>query len=279
MLDLPMDAIGGGVSRGDNWHTPHGQANVDHTGKVGGGGELDMQVRQWPTPASNPPSYNKEYLDVNGGPVEPGQKSYDPETGRKLQSDLGLQVRQWQTPSSGNFRTRGGDRADELGLDNQVKNWSTPTDDDGNNATRESGQFKLLTRDVHQWGTPRADEYKGCGPKGCAAQKYRLEKHYLDSQVEEIEAKGQQLNPEWESLLMGWPAGWTDAENPCVDEFPGWPAGQGPFQYDYEPPRTVPRGTCPNRVARVKCIGNGVVPQCATVAYLAILLELLQPRR
>lgn len=39
-----------------------------------------------------------------------------------------------------------------------------------------------------------------------------------------------------------------------------WPAGPGEQQYSWEPPRTV-TGKQPNRVARLKALGNSIVPQ------------------
>lgn len=324
----------GGASRGENWLTPSGQANTDHTGKIGGGGELDMQVKRvenWPTPAQN---FNDgESMDSWEARRSAVKAKFG--NGNGFGTPLGIAVRQWQTPSSTNFRTRGGDRSDELGLDNEVKKWPTPCDDDANNATRASGEFKNLTRDVQAWatpransgrsdssadqssnltnqasnwatpraedaecagsritrgvddtlysqtrawGTPRADEYKGTGPKGSKSQQYRLDKGYLDAQVEEITDRGkasESLNPDWEELLMGWPIGWTDPARSCDGTFSGWPMGQCSEQHDYEPPRTRPRVEMPRRTARVKMLGNGIVPQCATAAYTRLLSLLL----
>lgn len=49
-----------------------------------------------------------------------------------------------------------------------------------------------------------------------------------------------------------------------------WPAPRGAAQYDWEPPRTV-AGQTPNRGARLKALGNAVVPQCAAMLLQAIL--------
>ena len=42
---------------------------------------------------------------------------------------------------------------------------------------------------------------------------------------------------------------------------PQWPATQGAGQYPFEAARAVPPGTDPNRTARVKALGNAVIPQ------------------
>ena len=65
---------------------------------------------------------------------------------------------------------------------------------------------------------------------------------------------------------------WTPAESVLGRVFDGlpawldghrWPAGRGERQYDWEPARTVSRGEVPNRVARLRALGNAVVPQLA----------------
>jgi len=42
-----------------------------------------------------------------------------------------------------------------------------------------------------------------------------------------------------------------------------WPAGPGEAQHDWEPPRTA--RDVANRPARLKALGNAVVPACAEV--------------
>lgn len=44
-----------------------------------------------------------------------------------------------------------------------------------------------------------------------------------------------------------------------------WPAGRGEAQHDHEPPRTA--SGVPMRAARLKALGNAVVPQCAALAW------------
>lgn len=56
----------------------------------------------------------------------------------------------------------------------------------------------------------------------------------------------------------GTPA-WVDGLNPLSD-FPGFPAGQGVFQYDYEPPRTTAEKGAHHK-ERLQALGNAVVWQ------------------
>jgi hypothetical protein len=93
-------------------------------------------------------------------------------------------VKMWQTPSTGNFRTRGGDRKDELGLDREVKMWAAPCAWDhqgshgGGQGSHGGGQGRSLRTDM--------SNLKRAGQQVAG-----------------------QLNPDWDELLMGWPPGWT----------------------------------------------------------------------
>jgi len=53
-------------------------------------------------------------------------------------------------------------------------------------------------------------------------------------------------------------------------DFPGWPAGRGGAQYPWEPPRAVPARQVPARAARIRMLGNAVVPQQAAMLFEAI---------
>jgi DNA (cytosine-5)-methyltransferase 1 len=63
-------------------------------------------------------------------------------------------------------------------------------------------------------------------------------------------------------------AGWVDGLNPTSD-FPGFPAGQGEFQYEYEPQRMVTE-KAPYHKERIEALGNAVVWQQAYPFALAI---------
>jgi hypothetical protein len=61
---------------------------------------------------------------------------------------------------------------------------------------------------------------------------------------------------------MGFPIGWTDLEEDEPGENwidnPRWPAGIGQDQHEWEPPRVA--AGVKDRVARLKALGNAVVP-------------------
>ena len=138
--------------------------------------------------------------------------------------------------------------------------------------------------DDDAWPTPKARDFRSGGTDPEINEEFMKRRPSMGSidlppQVVQVELakNGNQalatgtLNPEWVEILMGWPIGWTDTANPCPGIWPGWPAGMGPHQHAYEPPRIAPKGAVPNRVARIKACGNGVVPHQAAEAYFTLL--------
>jgi hypothetical protein len=140
-----------------NWMTPHGMAGMDKNGKAGAGGNFAKQASAWRPEASTwgtPQARDYRSPDRPGQPGQPelsaqGARGNDrPEFASELADEerytsrpeahmamkarmkgwpTSLQVMvqtEWQTPSGENFRTRGGNRSDELGLDRQVQAFS-----------------------------------------------------------------------------------------------------------------------------------------------------------
>lgn len=69
---------------------------------------------------------------------------------------------QWQTPGTDSFRSRGGDRKDEMGLDQQARTWATPKASSGGaNSKRQArgaGGPDLMEQ-VSDWATPQARDH------------------------------------------------------------------------------------------------------------------------
>lgn len=70
------------------------------------------------------------------------------------------------------------------------------------------------------------------------------------------------LNPDWVEFLMGWPVSWTNLTASKVTQYP--------LNTEPEDLPRVCEGS-PTRIPRLKCIGNGQVPQCAATAYQLLL--------
>jgi hypothetical protein len=138
--------------------------------------------------------------------------------------------------------------------------WSTPR-----NNTGPSTDKKHISLDgaVKFWGTPTANDAKNTLSKSQRGRN-TLTAHIIEAGDVE---KGGQLNPDWVEALMGYPLGWTDirkGEITKINYFEAWTNGT------WE--NGLPRITLgmKNRVRRLKCLGNAVVPEIP-----AFLIELI----
>ena len=77
------------------------------------------------------------------------------------------------------------------------------------------------------------------------------------------------LSPDWVSWLMGLPVGWTSLEPLPREEYLDWLHAQQDGTW-WQEERGLPRVATgiPDRVSRLKCLGNGIVP-----ASLALFLR------
>lgn len=113
------------------------------------------------------------------------------------------------------------------------------------------GRSPELTRgNQHQLGNTKFSGFHRQSRRGTGAQP---ENGYTQS------GRGQ-TEPGICGAAHGLP-GWLD--------FVGFPARPGEPQYDYEPPRTAP--STPTTNARIKALGNAVVPQCAYPIFTALM--------
>ena len=136
----------------------------------------------WPTPTLD---------DVNNITRRSGQQ-------RSLSRDENL----WQTPSMQRFRTRGGNRSDELGLDNQAKAFPTPSarDAKGENHSRHVAVAKGRK---HMDQLPNFIAHSDCSPQR------RIDSGSGQKASSDSPTSPRRLNPAFVSWLMGFPWWWT----------------------------------------------------------------------
>ena len=153
------------------------------------------------------------------------------------------------------------------------------------------------------WPTARSGDAKqgpSSHAKHLASGDYMLTDAVEDAEKQPATAPYPRLNPDWVEALMGFPIGWTDLDCDFPTPAPGWPAGMWPTprqgddhggsssrrakeqgwmpqlneivegrwpaprgqpQHEWEPPRVTTRRD--QRTARLRALGNAVVPQVA----------------
>ncbi len=144
---------------------------------------------------------------------------------------------QWQTPGSDSFRSRGGNRKTEQGLDRQARNlWASPTAS-GNRTTKRAPSHgkthgEVLAGQAGSWPTPAARDAKGANseehvtangsgrmhmdqlPNYVAHTFLRPDQNRNSGQTssQPCPISRQRLNPAFVCWLMGWPTWWTKPE-------------------------------------------------------------------
>ena len=272
---LPPAPVVRRVRGNSSWGTPKASFSTCQPGSKGHAhgiarGYLDAQVMSWPTSRAE----DSESCGAHRGVPDTltAATRWSTPTTRDRESP-GKLARGAGSAAAGNEWVK------PLGL--QCMPWPTPTAACAKGGqTRRGGARKgelLLGGAVRPWGTPCAAEYKGTGPVGSKSHAHRLDRDYLDAQA--ATASSHHLSADWVECLMGLPVGWTlqHGERLTVAYAPSWPAsrmenidGASP-QHDWEPPRVVQAKTEPNRHARLKALGNAVVPQQAVFALSRLL--------
>jgi DNA (cytosine-5)-methyltransferase 1 len=139
----------------------------------------------------------------------------------------------WQTPATDSFRSRGGDRKEEMGLDQQARlMWQTPHGMGNRDAAGKigSGPGGEFAKQVNHWATPTARDWKSEESRpenghtdNLSGQVYRLSRPDRETQQlgEKSSTSGptslqpsqrKKLNPLFTAWLMGWPIWWCSKE-------------------------------------------------------------------
>lgn len=176
-----------------SWSTPMAK----DAGKQSAGNrkadDLTHQADMWATPRamSGGPNSNRENRPNCGGP------------------DLQEQAGQWQTPAADSFRCRGGDRADEQGLDQQARLFPTPASRDFKGANGPD-HLENGTGRLHMDQLPNFIEHS-----------FHLPPTTWPDGSNTSEAR-RVLNPRFVEALMGWPIGWTSSAAVATASFQSW---------------------------------------------------------
>jgi DNA (cytosine-5)-methyltransferase 1 len=173
--------------------------------------ELGAIAAIWRTPNANMIEPKSSVVKLEG------RKPSDPQVG------LADQVDNWQTPGTDSFRSRGGDRKDEMGLDQQARMfWGTPQAHERTFDPRDVDHGVQLANQVDNWKTPTARDWKSETGMDAADYRYRLSQQvYLLSHQDPVIPDGppssesaqtshRRLNPRFVEWLMGFPISWTE---------------------------------------------------------------------
>ncbi|GHU09850.1 hypothetical protein FACS1894151_08470 [Spirochaetia bacterium] len=143
-----------------------------------------------------------------------------------------------------------------------AKLWPTPKANSGTGTSfHGKGGLDLQTA-IKIWATPTANDAKNSLTD---SQKGRgtLTAHIVETR----EGKKGSLNPDWVEALMGYPQGYTDIDRETTMET-DFPAAWLNGTWEDGIPRVA--AGVKNRVSRLKCLGNAVVPQIPMMIWTII---------
>jgi hypothetical protein len=166
-----------------------------------------------------------------------GMRSHQTSMGNGHQITIAEQAEHWQTPGTDSFRSRGGDRQNEMGLDQQARFFPMPAARDYRTPNQHPYQDRggrakgeqLQNFVEHHWPTPAACSPNSFRGKGQNPEKRKTQGHTVDLQdaVSVFSLPGppipdgptssppgqtsrRRLNPRFVEWLMGFPVGWTE---------------------------------------------------------------------
>lgn len=229
------------TSDAHNWPTPTAEDSQDSGARIQGGQTLAQVGKLWQTPQA---------ADAMGPGNQPRLKmdrDRDPDADGSYRQDLKDQVNFWQTPQTDSFRSRGGDRKNEQGLDQQARLfWSTPraADAHGSGYQRDHGmkgrERLSLSGEAKMFPSPQARDYRDgrsnrvdlthspdlntviepyltplTGSNSLSSRQDQANV-MLGDKLSTLRPRLNRLFVEW---LMNWPIGWTSFELSVMEYF------------------------------------------------------------
>ena len=254
------------------WPTPVADGDR-RTNYKQGGSSLGYAARNLlPTPSATkiwPNTANTEDLvDSEGNPWTIGKKPYDRRTGRPVTTalaDVGQHFptpMQWNTPNTMDGMAPKSQKALDHEHDTARPGRTNPNNLRDQVAVQEG---------LRLWPTPSSGGDSG-GPHGIRGGSWAKAK--LVENVGEAEAvamSGGQLSATWVCWLMGIPLGWDSLDPLPEGAYEEW-AGHMSQGTWWAEERGLPRlaeGQT-DRVNRLKCLGNGVVPASGALAFITL---------
>jgi len=142
-----------------------------------------------------------DFVNKEGQPLQPGEKSYDKRTGCPVQTALADQVKLWATPQAHDLHAGSKKSADRPKIN--------------------GGQANLCD-DVMNWPTPAASDVKGFDPPGKKNTRMEASLYFRPGQETstpggESSKSTRRLNPRFVEWLMGWPIGHSACDCPATE--------------------------------------------------------------
>ena len=269
------------------WPTP--VADGDRTTNYKQGGtSLGFAARSpmLPTPSATKNTPNTvdvaDLVDSDGNPWQLGRKPYDRRTGQPVSTTLAdvVKTKGWSIPTptpsdnwTGNLESsqQSDDSMHSVTLPGFVQRFPTPSTMDhierkgmrpSRAATNRTTGY--LSEEVTKWPTPHASCSTGAGTQGREGG-MNLQTAAHDQTV------GGQLSATWVCWLMGLPLGWDSLEPLAEGAYEEW-AGHMSQGTWWAEERGLPRLAegQKDRVNRLKCLGNGVVPASGALAFITL---------
>lgn len=187
------------VDQVGTWPTARSEDGESAGNHPGATDSLTGATRTWTTPTATERSGQGERnsaltLDVKNWKTPHGMSNRDSKgkVGGAGGGEFALQANHWQTPATDSFRSRGGDRKDEMGLDQQARFFPTPQAADG----------KMV-----KGGKRGADSNPSLGTAASSLQDHLTPGGPESSQNDRTWPR--RLNPQFVEWLMGFPIGWS----------------------------------------------------------------------